>query len=311
MNRILAPLARWAVTLSIVVLAVLVAVRLWRHYETDPWTRDGHVRADVVRVAPDVGGLVTSVAVRDNQFVHKGDLLFVVDQPRYADALNQADASIASARATLEQARRVAKRDLALGDLVATETHEENVAKVATAAAALDAALAARQTASLNVARTAIRASVNGIVTNLDLHPGDYLGAGHQAMAVVDMDSLRIEGYFEETKLRHIHVGDKAKIRLMGDERDLEGHVDSISAGIADDQSKDTANQLREVQPTFSWVRLAQRIPVRIHVDRMPKGTQLIAGRTATVTILQPEQQKPAQPQPQPQPAANTQGPRR
>jgi multidrug resistance efflux pump len=125
------------------------------------------------------------------------------------------------------------------------------------------------------------------------------------------MDSLRIEGYFEETKLRHIHVGDKAKIRLMGDERDLEGHVDSVSAGIADDQSKDTENQLRAVQPTFSWVRLAQRIPVRIHVDRMPAGTQLIAGRTATVTILQPEQQKTApQPQPQPAPVANTQGPR-
>ncbi len=286
MNRILAPLARWAVTLIIVALAVLAAIWLWRHYETDPWTRDGHVRADVVRVAPDVGGLVTSVAVRDNQFVHKGDLLFVVDQPRYADALNQADASIASARATLEQARRVAKRDLALGDLVATETHEENVAKVATADAALNAAVAARQTASLNVARTAIRASVNGIVTNLDLHPGDFLGAGSQAMALVDMDSLRVEGYFEETKLRHIHVGDKAKMRLMGDERDLEGHVDSISAGIADDQSKDSENQLRAVQPTFSWVRLAQRIPVRIHVDRMPEGTQLIAGRTVTITIL-------------------------
>lgn len=286
MNRILAPLARWAVTMIIVALAVLAAIWLWRHYETDPWTRDGHVRADVVRVAPDVGGLVTSVAVRDNQSVHKGDLLFVVDQPRYADALNQANASIASARATLEQARRVAKRDLALGDLVATETHEENVAKVATADATLNAAIAARQTASLNVARTAIRASVNGIVTNLDLHPGDFLGAGSQAMALVDMDSLRIEGYFEETKLRHIRVGDKARMRLMGDERDLEGHVDSISAGIADDQSRDSENQLRAVQPTFSWVRLAQRIPVRIHVDRMPEGTQLIAGRTVTITIL-------------------------
>jgi multidrug resistance efflux pump len=107
------------------------------------------------------------------------------------------------------------------------------------------------------------------------------------------MDSIRVEGYFEETKLRHIHVGDKARIRLMGDERDMEGHVDSISAGIADDQSKGTPNQLRQVDPTFSWVRLAQRIPVRIHVDRMPVGTQLIAGRTATITILpEPGQKK-------------------
>ena len=309
MKHIVASLARWAVTILIVFLAVLVAIWLWRRYETDPWTRDGHVRADVVRVASDVGGLVTSVAVHDNQMVHQGQLLFVVDLPRYADALGRADASIASARATLEQARRVAKRDLALGDLVAKETHEQNVAEAATAEAALNAAIAARQTAALDVHRTAVRASVNGIVTNLDLHPGDFVGAGSQAMALLDTDSLRVEGYFEETKLRHIHIGDKAKIRLMGDERVLEGHVDSIAAGIADDQSSVTANQLRAVQPTFSWVRLAQRIPVRIHVDRMPADTRLIAGRTATVTILPDSGPGRSQPQP-PRPAGNAQAPR-
>jgi len=286
MNPVLSAVLRWIVTALIVTAAMVVAIALWRRYETEPWTRDGHVRADVVRVASDVGGLVTSVAVRDNQMVHKGDLLFVVDMPRYADALGQADANIASARAKYVQAQKVARRDVALGDLVATETHEENVASALTAKAALDAAVSAKQTAALNVHRTTVRASVNGIVTNLDLHPGDFVGPGSQALALIDMDSIRVEGYFEETKLRHIHVGDKARIRLMGDERDLEGHVDSIAAGIADDQSKATANQLREVEPTFSWVRLAQRIPVRIHVDRMPAGTQLIAGRTATVTIL-------------------------
>jgi RND family efflux transporter MFP subunit len=286
MNHVLSAALRWLVTAIVVLAAILVAIWLWRRYETDPWTRDGHVRADVVRVASDVGGLVTSVAVHDNQPVRKGDLLFVVDMPRYADALGQADANIASARAKLEQARKVAKRDIALGDLVATETHEANVAQVQTAQAALDAAVAGKQTAELNVRRTAVRASVNGIVTNLDLHPGDFVGAGTQALALVDSDSIRVEGYFEETKLGHIHVGDKARIRLMGDDRDLEGHVDSVTAGIADDQSKGTPNQLLAVDPTFSWVRLAQRIPVRIHVDRMPAGTQLIAGRTATVTIL-------------------------
>ena len=292
MNPVLSAVLRWIVTALIVTAAILVAIALWRRYETDPWTRDGHVRADVVRVAPDVGGLVTSVAVHDNQMVHKGDLLFVVDMPRYADALGQADANIASAQAKYVQAQKVARRDIALGDLVATETHEENVASVLTAKAALDAAVSAKQTAELNVHRTTVRASVNGIVTNLDLHPGDFVGPGSQALALIDMDSIRIEGYFEETKLRHIHIGDKARIRLMGDERDMEGHVDSIAAGIADDQSKSTANQLRAVDPTFSWVRLAQRIPVRIHVDRMPAGTQLIAGRTATVTILPERGQK-------------------
>ncbi|CAN5388428.1 HlyD family secretion protein [soil metagenome] len=286
MNPYLAPTRRILFTLLIVVAAAFVLLWLWRHYEDDPWTRDGHVRADVVRVAPDVSGLVTQVFVKDNQTVHKGDLLFVVDLPRYSDALGQVDAKIASAKATLQQAQRVAKRDIALGDLVATETHEENVAKVATAQAALQQTVAARQTAVLDVSRTAVRASVNGKVTNLDLHPGDYVGEGKQAMALVDTDSLRVEGYFEETKLRHIRIGDKVHIQLMGDERPLIGHVDSIAGAIADDQIKDSGNLLLAVQPTFSWVRLAQRIPVRIHVDSMPVGTLLIPGRTATVTIL-------------------------
>jgi RND family efflux transporter MFP subunit len=286
MNRFFAPLARWAVTLALVALAGLVAFWIWGRYETDPWTRDGRVRADIVRVAPDVSGLVTQVAVRDEQVVRPGQLLFVVDRPRYVAALAQVDATIASAKAMVNEARREAARDLALGDLVAAETHEQNVAKVETAEAALSQALAARNTAALNVRRTEVRATVNGFVTNLDLHPGDYLAAGTQAMALVDRDSLRVEGYFEETKLRHIQVGDRAQVRLMGDERQLEGHVESIAAGIADDQRTDTGNLLPNVVPTFSWVRLAQRIPVRVHIDRLPAGTAFIAGRTATVSIL-------------------------
>ena len=282
----MSPLLRWVATVVIVGLALCVSVALWKRYEGDPWTRDGHVRADIVRVTPDVGGLVTSVAVQDNQHVHTGQLLFVVDRPRYTAALEQADAAISSAHATVDEARREAKRDLALGDLVAVETHEQNVAKVETAQAALAQAVAARDTAALNIRRTEVHASVNGIVTNLDLHPGDFVGAGSQAMALVDTDSLRIEGYFEETKLRHIRVGDPAKVRLMGDDHELVGHVESVSAGIADDQRSDSSNLLPNVQPTFSWVRLAQRIPVRIHIDRMPAGTALVAGRTATVAIL-------------------------
>lgn len=293
MNRYLPLLARWAATLLLVLLALLVAIWLWRRYETDPWTRDGHVRADIVRVTPDVGGLVTAVMVHDNQPVKAGQLLFIVDRPRYAAALERAEASIASARATLNQARREAQRDLALGDLVAAETHEQNLARVETAQAALNEAIAARDTAALDVKRTEVHASVNGIVTNLDLHPGDYLGAGSQAMALLDTDSLRVEGYFEETKLHHIHVGNKATIHLMGDERPLRGHVESIAAGIADDQRSNTSNLLPAVEPTFSWVRLAQRIPVRVVIDEKPTDVRLIAGRTATVTILPDQKATP------------------
>jgi RND family efflux transporter MFP subunit len=287
MKSLLAALGRSAVTLLIVLLAVLVALWLWRRYETDPWTRDGHIRADVVRVTPDVPGLVTQVTVHDNQAVKPGDILFVVDRPRFQLTLAEADAAIASARATLLQSRREAQRDLALGDLVAKETHEQNVARVATASAALAQAESARSTAALNLERTTVRATVRGTVTNLDLHPGDYIATGTQAMALVDADSLRVEGYFEETKLARIHLGDAVTVHLMGEPRALHGHVDSIAAGVNDAERSDTANLLPNVNPTFTWVRLAQRIPVRVKLDHVPEGVALIVGRTATVTVDQ------------------------
>jgi len=285
MNRLTATLVRSAATIVIVVAAVLVAVWMWNHYERSPWTRDGRVRADVVRVTPDISGLVTSVAVRDNQAVKAGDLLFVLDRPRYALALEQAEAQIASARATLGQARRESARDLALGDLVAAESHEQNVARVATAQAALAEAMSARDAAALNLKRTQVVASVNGVVTNLDLHAGDYLAAGKQAMALVDRDSLRIEGYFEETKLPLVCIGAPVTVRLMGEAQDLHGRVDSIAYGINDSSRSDSGNLLPTVEPTFSWVRLAQRIPVRVKLTKVPADVKLIAGRTATVTI--------------------------
>ncbi|MET0240862.1 MAG: efflux RND transporter periplasmic adaptor subunit [Sphingobium sp.] len=285
MKPSLALAGRSAATIVLVVAAILVAVAMWTHYERSPWTRDGRVRADVVRVTPDIGGLITSVAVRDNQAVKAGDTLFVIDTPRYALALRQADAAVASARATLGQARREAQRDLALGDLVAAESHEQNLARVATAEAALAQAMSTREGAALNLRRTRIMASVNGVVTNLDLHPGDYVAAGQQAMALVDRDSLRVEGYFEETKLPLICVGAPVRVRLMGEATDLVGHVDSIAYGINDTSRSDSGNLLPSVEPTFSWVRLAQRIPVRIKLDRPPATMRLIAGRTATVTV--------------------------
>lgn len=285
MNRLPATLVRSAATIIIVVAAALVAIWMWNHYERSPWTRDGRVRADVVRVTPDISGLVTSVAVHDNQPVKAGDLLFVLDRPRYALALEQAEARIASARATLGQARREATRDLALGNLVAAETHEQNVARVATAQAALAEAMSARDAAALNLKRTRVVASVNGVVTNLDLHPGDYVAVGQQAMALVDRDSLRIEGYFEETKLPLVCIGAHVTVRLMGEAQDLRGRVDSIAYGINDTSRTDSGNLLPTVEPTFSWVRLAQRIPVRVRLTHVPAGVKLIVGRTATVTI--------------------------
>lgn len=285
MKPLAATIARSAATIVIVIIAILIAVWMWNHYERSPWTRDGRVRADVVRVTPDIGGLVTEVAIRDNQAVKAGDLLFVIDRPRYSLAVEQAKARIASARATLGQAEREARRDLALGDLVAAESHEQNVARVATARATLAEAISAQDGAELDLRRTRVTASVNGVVTNLDLHPGDYLAAGKQAMALIDSDSLRVEGYFEETKLPMIHPGAPVTVRLMGENRDMQGRVESIASGINDSSRSDSGNLLPTVEPTFSWVRLAQRIPVRIKLLEVPRDIRLIAGRTATVTV--------------------------
>ena len=296
MKRFLARVAPSLATTVLVILAAAIAIWLWRHYEDSPWTRDGRVRADVVRVTPDIGGLVTSVEGRDNQTVKAGDLLFVIDRPRYSLAVEQARAAVTSAQARLGQAQREAKRDLALGDLVATETHEQNVAAVATARAALDQAMSALDKAKLDLARTNVHASVNGTVTNLDLHPGDYVAPGTQAMALIDSDSVRVEGYFEETKLGNIHVGSPVTVVLMGEDRPLKGVVESIAAGINDTTRSDSRNLLPSVDATFTWVRLAQRIPVRVRLTQVPKDVNLISGRTATVTIEQPGQGKPAKP---------------
>lgn len=296
MNRLSSTLVRSAATIILVIAAALVAIGMWNHYERSPWTRDGRVRADVVRVTPDISGLVTSVAVRDNQTVKAGDLLFVIDTPRYSMALEEANARIASAQATLGQARREARRDTALGDLVAAETHEQNLARVETAQAALSEALSSRDAAALNLKRTRVLASVNGVVTNLDLHPGDYVGAGSQALALIDSDSMRVEGYFEETKLGLICVGAPVTVRLMGEAQDVHGRVESIAYGINDDSRSNSGNLLPAVEPTFSWVRLAQRIPVRVKIDKAPAGMRLISGRTATVTVQPAAKDKDGQP---------------
>ena len=285
MNKMLAAITRSAATIVIVILALFAGLWMWNHYERSPWTRDGRVRADVVRVTPDIPGLITQVAVHDNQVVKPGDLLFVIDRPRYSLALDQAQAQIASAKATLAQARREAARDIGLGDLVAAETHEQNVARVETARAALAVALTGVEAAKLNLVRTEVRAPVNGIVTNLDLHPGDFIAAGQQAMALVDSDSLRVEGYFEETKLPRIHVGAPVTVHLMGEDKALKGRVESIAAGINDSGRSNSSNLLPDVEPTFSWVRLAQRIPVRVKLVDVPSDVRLIVGRTATVSV--------------------------
>jgi multidrug resistance efflux pump len=281
---------RIVVTLVTVAIAIVVALALWDYYVNAPWTRDGRVRADVVAVAPDVSGLVTDVLVKDNQNVRRGDVLFRIDPERFTLAMRQAEAVVVGKKAAAEQAEADYKRYSKLTDIAVTEQKLEIArASAQETQAAYDQAVADRDVAKLNLERSQVRASVNGRITNMDLRPGAYVTVGHGVMALIDEDTLRVEGYFEETKLPRIHVNDGATVRLIGEKSLLTGHVESIAGGIEDRERSAGANLLANVNPTFSWVRLAQRIPVRIVLDPLPEGVTLVSGRTATVAIEAPE----------------------
>lgn len=278
-------LGRFTVTLAAVAIAAVAGWRLWQHYEVEPWTRDGRIRANVVQVAPDVTGQVTTVFVRDNQAIAAGQPLFEIDRARFELALRQAESVAQAQQVAVQQAGKEARRNTELRELVAQEAREQGESHLQQARAALAQALVNRDLAQLNLARTRVVAAVNGIVTNLDLQAGTYVTAGHPVMALIDHDSFYAEGYFEETKLAAIRLGDPVSVSLMGEARALTGHVDSFAGGIADRDRSTAGNLLPTVNPTFNWVRLAQRIPVRVALDRVPATIRLVAGQTVTVDV--------------------------
>lgn len=285
MKTYLASAGRVLLTLIVVAAAVLVGRGLWNHYMNEPWTRDARVRADVIGVAPDVSGLVSEVLVRDNEVVRKGDLLFRVDRERFRIALDQAEAALAGRAAALDQAKRDLDRYQQLQEVISRKSREEAQTALAQAEADHRKAASDRDLARLNLDRSGVKAATNGIVTNLDLQPGDYVTSGRAVVALVDTDSLHVEGYFEETKLSSIQIGAPVTIRLMGQAGLLRGRVASIAAAIEDRERTVSSGLLANINPTFTWVRLAQRVPVRIDVTEIPPGQRLIAGLTATVEI--------------------------
>ena len=288
-------LGRVVLTLLIVSFAVVVVWRMVMYYMFAPWTRDGHIRADIVQIAPDVSGLIQQVEVRDNQWVKRGQVLFSIDPDRFKLALRQAKAAVADREETLAQAQREAKRNKGLGNLVPAEQLEESQSKVARAQVALMEAQVAVDSAQLNLDRSVIRSPVDGYVNDRAPRTQEFVSAGRPVLSVVDSNSFHIDGYFEETKLNGIHIGQSVDIRVIGDNARLRGHVESIVAGIEDRDRTSGNNLLPNVNPAFSWVRLAQRIPVRIAFDDVPEDFRMIAGRTATVSIIDDQQREPAQ----------------
>lgn len=285
-------LTRILATLSLVLLAIFLGQRLWQHVMDKPWTRDGRIRADVVNIAPDVDGLITQVTVRDNQYVHQGDLLFRIDPARYQDALAaaQADAAQRQAEYAMKQAQ-AARRAMVDDRVVSGEARQDATLAAASAKASYQAALVRLNLSRLNLARTEIRSPVDGWVSNLLVRPGDYAHTGTAELAVIDQHSFWVYGYFEENRIQHMQIGQKARIQLLGSSITLNGHISGFARGIADRDNPTDAHLLANVNPSFNWVRLAQRIPVRIDLDSIPPNIHLVAGMTCTVTIqsLAPE----------------------
>jgi multidrug resistance efflux pump len=279
--------ARIAVTTVVVGLAVALGVWAFSFYEYSPWTRDGRISAYVVDSAAEVPGLVIDVAVQDNQFVHRGDLLYKIDPRDYQAAVKRTHAALDSARAQLAlQRANVQRRETVMAAAISAEEREVFATNVQADEAEVESAQAALYKAQVDLDRCEVRSPVNGYVTNLTVRAGNYANTGQRQMSVIDADSYWITGYFEETRLSHIRVGDDARAVLMGyPSLEVSGHVESINRGIADTNTAPNPQGLPQVDPIFTWVRLAQRIPVRIHIDHVPDGVHLAIGETCTVHV--------------------------
>ena len=302
-------------TLAVVVLAFVLGWFAWEHYTRAPWTRDARVRADVVTLSADVSGRIVSLGVQDNQHVDKGQLLLEIDPARYSLAveharrsvevakasLGQSEATIVSSQALLRQRQSEERRRRTLKERSAISGEEweksntevsvaqadllRNQANLGLAQANVQLAIAALTQAELDLQRTRVESPVSGYVTNLLTRQGDYATVGGPLLALVDSDSFYVSGYFEETKLPRIGEGDRVDIELMSGEK-FGGTVQSIAFAIADRENLPGGRLLANINPSYTWVKLAQRVPVRIKIDDDYAGKNLLrAGTTATVTV--------------------------
>ncbi|WP_147200038.1 p-hydroxybenzoic acid efflux pump subunit AaeA [Pantoea sp. MBD-2R] len=285
MKALTRKISRFAITIILVIIAVLLIFRAWVFYTESPWTRDAKFNADVVAIAPDVSGLITDVRVRDNQLVKKGQVLFVVDQPRYQQALNQAEADVAYYQALVSEKRREATRRNQLGvSAMSREAIEQANNDYQTTEHQLAKAVATRDTAKLDLERTVVKAPSDGWVTNLNVYGGEFITRGSTAVALVQQHTFYVLAYMEETKLDGVRPGYRVEITPLGSNRVLHGTVDSIAAGVTNSSSTVDSKGMATIDSNLEWVRLAQRVPVRIHLDQQP-GNLYPSGTTATVII--------------------------
>jgi multidrug resistance efflux pump len=290
LRHLLRSCGKTTATVAILGLAVVASIMIWDSYVTAPWTRDGRIRVQVASVAPQVSGQITELRVVDNQYVHQGDVLYMIDPFDFRVALDQAKQQLAMKAANAEVKKQQAERRKKLTDLSTSREEQQQYTGNATEAqAAFEAAQLQVAQAEVNLKRTQVRSPVNGFVTNLLMRVGDYAHTGTVNISVIDANSYWIDGYFEETKLAHICVGDLAEAQLMGYPQPILGRVDTITRGISVSDATPSTQGLPSVDPVYTWVRLAQRVPVRIAITDVPPGVPLVSGLTATVTIRDAE----------------------
>jgi multidrug resistance efflux pump len=276
--------AKAGATALFLALAVLCALVIWDTYVNAPWTRDGRVRVQVSDIAPQISGRIVEIRVVDNQFVHAGDALYVIDPFDYRVALATATAQVKQRAADLQVKRQQAERRLHLTDLATTAEEQQVFAgQAADAEALFEASTQQQAQAEVNLARTEVRSPVNGFVTNLLMRVGDYASTGVTNVYVIDTNSYWIDGYFEETKLARLCVGDRVEARLLGFRTPIIGQIDTVTRGISVSDATPSIQGLPNVNAVYTWVRLAQRVPVRIRITQIPPGIPLVAGLTATV----------------------------
>ncbi len=289
-QRVMQALLPWGkrlATLAVLLVALVMALVTWDHYVMAPWTRDGRVRVQVASIAPQVSGEITELLVADNQFVNKGDVLYVIEPFDFEVSVREATAQVRQKAADLQVKQVQSERRQHLSSIATTPEEQQIFAGTAVQAqAAFETAQQNLAQAQVNLRRTQVRSPVNGYVTNLLLRVGDYAHLGSSNISVIDSDSYWIDGYFEETKMARLCVGDRVEAKLMGYAPPIVGRVSTVTRGIGVSNAAAGAQGLPNVDPVYTWVRLAQRVPVRIAIDKVPPGVPLVSGMTATVTVL-------------------------
>ncbi len=261
-------------------------------YFNNPWTRDGQVRAQVIQVSPRVSGMVTEIAIIDNQFVEQGDLLFSIDPTPFEIKIAQTKAelkrekvNVRGAKVEYDRVKKIAERDkgaVSQKDLI---RHEVNYYK---SLAKIDSIVEKLNAAALDLTFTKIHASVDGYVSNINFQVGSQAVANSAILALVDSNSYWVFGYFRESMIADLKIGAEAKVTLMAyPNKPISGKIESIGWGIAPDDGNPGSNLLPSIKPVFQWIRLAQRIPVRVKLDTLPEGIELRFGLSASVMVMQ------------------------